>query len=764
MTTSAPGWPGSGSPQMRAPQSFDIMALVRRILYRPHVAVTGMVLGIALGGSLMHQLNSRYTSSALVLLDPKPPGSFGAESDFASLYVDGARIESVLQIMQSADLLNQVVQSQHLADDPEFSAPASSNLHRLMEWLHLVPHLTMPPDTKELHSLRALAHLAHMVKVSRVGLTYVIEVSVTADSPEMAQRLAATITEGYLNEQTRSKTIAAQRDQTWLLSRLAQTREALKESELNVEEVRRKYGIAETDLGPRPNTDDQSIEQLNTQLLQADADVATQRARYEQALHVFNSGGDVSALLQGLKSEVIDHLGEQRNALMRQLANLSAVDTSANPAVVDALHDKEALDSVIRAEAAHYVEHLHGELETAEARQKVMVNALAHKTTAATSGARAIGYVELRDARRAVQVNQSLYDTFLSKLQQVEQQLTRQDPEARIISPPNPPNGPSFPRPILFLGGGAFLGMVAGAGLALVRPLVEKGFVSAADLETRLSLPLLGALPQLRRRKRARAVSSSYIPDYMVVRPLSQFSECLRALRATLRIGMVDGPHVLQVTSATAGEGKTTVAASLAISAALAGIRTVLVDVDVRNPSISELFSLQGSDGLMEILQDQRPAGAIRHTHRDLPLTIIPAGQNVSACPDIIASRQLAGLIEDIKQDNELVILDTPPILSVSDSLVTGNVADTTLLVVEFSHTPEPVVEQAVKILQAAAVPLAGAVINKVSPSRSGRRLYGYGSYGCYQSSRQKLTLPGALHRALRVLAADNPNDGQAQP
>ena len=133
MTTSSPAWTGRGSPQSRAAQSLDIMALLRRILYRPHIAVVGMVLGIGLAGGLMHQLKPRYTSSALLLLEPKTPGSFGAASDFASLYVDGARVESVLQIMQSADLLNHVVQSQHLADDPEFAALPPSQLQRLMQ-------------------------------------------------------------------------------------------------------------------------------------------------------------------------------------------------------------------------------------------------------------------------------------------------------------------------------------------------------------------------------------------------------------------------------------------------------------------------------------------------------------------------------------------------------------------------------------------------------------------------------------------------------
>lgn len=763
MTTSAPARPVNGSSQARAAQSFDIMALLRRILHRPYIPVLAMGVGIALGGAVMHHVKPRYTSSAFLLLDPKAPGTFGAASDFASLYVDGARVESVLQIMQSVELLSRVVQSEHLADDPEFAGEPPSALHAFLERLHVLSHPSPVPQTEEARGLRAMAHLARSLKVSRVGLTYVIQISATADTAAKAQELSQAVAQNYLTEQMMTKSVAVERDHAWLMARLAQTRESLKESEQNVEMVRRQYGIADTEAGPLANTDEQSIQQTNTQLSQAEADVAQQRADYEEGLHVLSGGGDIAAFLQAAKSPVIDGLVKQRNELLRQLANLSAVDTSENPNVIEAQRDKAALDSVIRAEGVRYVAQLRDQLAIAESRENAVANGLAQKTTAATSGSRAKGYVELRDARRAVEVNQSLYQVFLSKLQEVEQQLTRQDPEARIISPSNLPDAPSFPKPIMFLAGGAFAGMIAGAGIALVRPLPDKGFTSAIDLQSRLSLGVLGVLPELKPNRRRKVAAPSYIPNYLVARPLSQYSECLRALRASLRIGMANGPRVVQVTSATAGEGKTTVAASLAISAALAGIRTVLVDLDVRNPSVSQLFSLQASEGLMELLQDNRRPGDIRNSHRSLPLTIIPVGQSVSARPDIIASRQLSGLVEEFRRDNELVILDTPPILAVSDPLVTGNVADTTLLVVKSGDTPKPLVEHAVRTLLSGGVAVAGAVLNRVSPTRSGRQLYGYGSYGGYPSSAASLPVSGGRSRASGAVDTGNLIDGTVQ-
>ena len=772
MTAKTLPWAGKATSAAGRPQSFDLVGLLRRILHRPYIPLVGMVLGIALGGTVMHSLNPRYTSSALLLLTPRPPGTFGAQSDLVSLYVDGARVESVLQIIQSADVLGNVVESQHLEDDAKFTAVPSSplqplirrlHLRNLMDHVHLFPRQPPSPDSKEARIQRAIANLARMLKVSREGFTYVIKVSVTTGSGEEARQLAQAVADSYLAEQTRSKSTAAQQDHSWLTSRLAETRKALKESEQSVEAVRQKYGIAATDSGSPANTDEQSIQQTNAELLRAEAEVATQRANYEQAVNVLKHGGDVSTILLASQSQAGQELIKKRDALMQEIAGLAAVDTSANPKVIDAMRDKKALDSVIKAEGVRFVAQLRDRLAIAEARQAALANELAHKTTTATSQSKSEGYIELRDAQRAVEVNRSLYQVFLKKLQEVEQQLSRQDPEARVISPADFPDVPSFPKPIMFLAGGAFLGMVMGAGIALVRPLPEKGFVNPSDLETGLSLTLLGILPRLKPDRNSRVVSPSYVANHLMLRPLSHFSECLRGLRANLHIGMGDGPRVLQVTSATAGEGKTTVAASLAISAALAGVRTVLVDVDVRNPSISELFGLQEREGLLEILQDHRLAREIRTTHGELPLTIIPAGHTLSAPPDIIASRQLPGLIENIRQSYELVILDAPPILAVSDPLVTGNVADATLLVVEFGNTPKRIVEQAVRTLQVAGVPLAGTVLNKVDPSRSGRQVYQYGGYGWYPRSGKKIGIPGPITCASSVLGTDCSIDGNAR-
>src|ERR1700744_4139118 len=140
---------------------FDIMRLVQKVLQRPHFIVAFAIAGILAACGTLEVLAPRYTSSAQILIDPRSPGSFGAESAFASVFVDSARIESVLTVLQSANLLDEVIDAQHLTDDPEFADPNPSAIHTFLEKLHLLRKTDPAADTLQARKGRTLARLVH---------------------------------------------------------------------------------------------------------------------------------------------------------------------------------------------------------------------------------------------------------------------------------------------------------------------------------------------------------------------------------------------------------------------------------------------------------------------------------------------------------------------------------------------------------------------------------------------------------------------------
>jgi capsular exopolysaccharide synthesis family protein len=736
-TLGTPKFPsGHGSPDRKG---LDVGKLSRKVLRRAHIVLALVVVGLLLGHEALKLVQPRYTSPATVLLDPKRPGSFGAESEFANLYVDNAKVSGVLAIMQSADLLQHVVDSQHLADDPEFADAKPSAIVTLLSRLHILPAPPAEVDTPEIRRLRAVGRLARAIRITRVGMTYAVEVEATASTGPKAQRLAQALIDAYLEDQSELKAGAAKRDYAWLTDRLSKVRDDLSRSEEEVEAIRRKFDLPEA-TSASGGVDQQTVSGLNTQLLMADADVAARRARYEEAERIRKSGGDLGALSEAVASRTIEDLRKQQTDARRHLADLVTHYTPAYPELIQTQRDLRLIDSAIDAETTRIVTNLLDEYESAAARRQALADDLARRARDASGDDKSEGRVQLRDAQRVVDANRGLYNAFLGKLQDVEQQLSRHDPEARILSPAAEPDAPSFPKPIMFFGGGGAVGMLAGLGLVLLIPMRESGYTSINDAESKLSLPVLGAVPLLPRQARNARRSPTSIVDYVVTRSLSQFSECLRALRIALHIGSLGGPRVIQLTSAVAGEGKSSLAATLAVSAALSGIRTALIEADVRRPSISGLFGLQDCLGLTDILQDNVPYRDAVQKHRGLPLSIITAGTVPSPAPDIVASQSFADLIRQVAREHDLVILDSPPVLAVSDPLVIAKVVDATVLVVESRATPQLAVDHALKALRVARAPLVGVVLNKADLSRASQYSYGNGAYGSYRPILRKLS------------------------
>jgi len=222
------------------------------------------------------------------------------------------------------------------------------------------------------------------------------------------------------------------------------------------------------------------------------------------------------------------------------------------------------------------------------------------------------------------------------------------------------------------------------------------------------------------------------ITEYLLVKPVSRFAESLRLLRLHLRITGKGGPKIIQLTSAVPGEGKSTMAASMAISAAVAGVRTVIVDLDFHRPSIGKIFSGQQSRGVFDILLGTSPKDAALARHETLPLCIIDAGSVGEPRTGMIESAKLRTLIEDLQQQFDLVILDSPPILAISDPLFISGIVDATIMVVAWGSTPQKLVDEALGALRASNAPVAGLLLNKANFAKAGKYGVGYYVYAGY--------------------------------
>jgi succinoglycan biosynthesis transport protein ExoP len=713
-------------------QGFDAGRLIGALRRRWTLILLTALIGAATGYEIQELRTPLYTAGVTILIDPKRPDVYGADAHFANAMADTTKIGSIVPLISSTLLLKRVVQSEKLANNPYFGGPQSSLIDK---GISLLPFLKPEPEitTPEMRETRAVYRLRRSVYAERMNMTYILNIKVSADTPVVAQRLASAVANAYLDDQRSNQQQATTNDGGWLARQVDDLRAELTHSEETVENIRQKYGLTTTGHQTEAISHTQHIADLNTQLSRADGEVTIWRAKAAQADSIRRNRGSLEGIPEVVASEQIGkfHLG--LSDLDRKIADLTARYTASYPDLIQAKRDRQTLMQQIDAEASRIVESFHNKLEAAVTQRdnlRIMLAAsIATNNVAEYDATNAKGRIALREAQRVVDVNRALYEAQLARLSRVKEQQTRGDVEARIISPAELPTSSTALLKSIFTMVGLFGGLLTGSGVSVIGMFREAKLVDIDWIESELSISCLGMLPLLKRSQLVRAGRCT-VTEYLRIKPLSQFAECVRLLRTTLRFASTVPPRIIQVTSAVPGEGKSTIAVALAISSAQAGIRTVLVDLDVRNPSVSKIFNINAADGAADSTQMVSITGSALVPYEKLPLTIVGAGTDPRLRPDMVDTQFLKRLIQELANHCDLVVLDSPPVLAVADAIVISNVADVTLLVVQAETTPKNIVRQAVKMLRANRSPLAGFIINKFK--RVGTSEYSAGSYGSY--------------------------------
>jgi capsular exopolysaccharide synthesis family protein len=277
---------------------------------------------------------------------------------------------------------------------------------------------------------------------------------------------------------------------------------------------------------------------------------------------------------------------------------------------------------------------------------------------------------------------------------------------------------------------------MAGVGGAYLLEMLNAGFTTPRQVEEMLEMPLLASISKMETRDLPAAGAGAVLtmPEYPFVRPLSQFSEAFRSLRSAIQMSDVDNPpKVLAVTSSVPGEGKSTIAMTLAASAAQSGQKTLLIDGDLRHPSTSRYFKIDKGPGLVDYLVGGADLERIIVWNEKLRLWFLPTGSKTQNPPDLLGSERFKALVAALKERFDLVVIDTPPLGPVVDPLIVSQVADKTIYVVRWAATAREMVEHLIQRL-AGPKKVAGVVFNYVIDAEAQK--YGRYAYSYYYGGR----------------------------
>jgi polysaccharide biosynthesis transport protein len=654
-----------------------------------------------------------YTATAQVLLErpAKAPTDTGP-TDYYS-FGDSSFIENQLAIIRSEPLLRRVVVKERLAElrstakEPQSTDPSKES----------------PASAEDQSILDAINGLRGALAVSRSGRAQVLSISITSTDPAKAAQLANAVANAYVVNQLDARFESAKQASGWLSDRLVELRQQLRDSEEAVAKFRNEHGLVRS--GPTIALNDQQLAELNSKLIAARTDATEKKTRVDFLADVAGGKKTLDSLPETLQSkgqsDVIGTLRAKLADASQRQADLLARYSNRHPAVVNVEAEKRDIERSIGAESQRLMQAVNGEYALAKARLAATEQAMREAT-----GQGGLNYedsVRLRELERTAAVNKSLFEDFLQKAKITDEQSTFRAREARVITPAQT-GGKSFPNTNRVLLTALFVGLGLGIGGAFAMEKLSAGFTTPGQIEKAIGVPVLASVRRMEKAKllgkQGEAVPLVF---YQIHHPLSPFSEAIRTLRSGIHMSDVDRPpKVIHVTSSRPGEGKTTIAISLAISAASAGLKVALVDADLRHPSASRFFKLEQEKGLVDLLIGATPFEKVLRFQNDLKLTVIPAGSKTLNPTDVLGSERMKLLVSHLGETFDYVVLDTPPVGPVIDPVIVANLADKTIFVVQWASTPRELVETSLRQVSTHKR-VAGIVLNSVNQDRA--RKYG---------------------------------------
>jgi polysaccharide biosynthesis transport protein len=634
-------------------------------------------------------------------------------------------VRSEIAVLRSRTLLRGVAKKLHLESLPEFN----SRLRPVSWYQRFDPRpyidalfaqkVDHPVDPNEAIDSEVEYTLAQNLAVANDSRDYVITIDYRSRDPRLSAQVVNTLMADYINQYIESKVAATISANASLNSRAEDLRRELGDADAKVQAFVAKTGLLQTRLG---SVSSQQLNDLNTQLSTARSDRAASEARYAQAVALQRNGGSTASASDVLASPLIQRLREKEADLLRQQADAA---TKLGPKHPERRAIEEQLSDIrknIAGEIAKVVQSMRGEVDVAHVREASLQQKVTQLQGSALSTADAQSEFERMQAD--ADGKRKIYNEFLLRVAQTAKPDDKQQADARIISNAVPPTGASFPRVfqlVLLAGVIATLGSVAGV---LLNDQLDHGYHSLGQVRADTGLLGFGAIPAIRRRGR-RAAWQRYILDH----PYSSFAETIRGFRARLHAAARFRPaKVILVTSAQAGEGKTSVALAFARLTAQDGHRVLLIDCDLRRPALGKILPLPTADDYSEVLAGQASWRENVRVDQISGLHYLVTAKPPRNVSQILETKGLEHTLREAAAEYDFVVIDSPPIMRVTDALLLARHVDIVAVVVWWKHTRRRVVAEALRRLDTHTDKLCGVILNKVATEKATDD--GYSGYG----------------------------------
>lgn len=742
---------------------FDLRGLLLTVWRGKWTVAVCALLALGLGVLASGTREPTYTATARVLFEPQPASVIALQDLTAARNGADETLRTEIEILRSTFLLLRVVNTLDLDEEPALApAPATStepkeadeagNEGRLsamldprgwvpVSWLRDLGVLAPPPPEPSAADVARVRKLA-VIDAINAGLglrpiegSRVMEMSFTTDRPDLAANVVNTIAEQYIADQTQAKRSATAEATTWLEERVGELRRRVVAAEEAVDQARAQLAEAH---GQSSEVLHQQLGDLTDELANVRARRTELEARYERVAAQLRDGSDVAALVDFRESAEIGRLRERLRELRANEATLLDQVEPTHPSVVQVRRRLSAVGEELRAEAGRVADALRAELDIIETREATLTRQV-RKLEGQTID-RERFEVRLRQLEREADASRAVFDNALARLNETTRQADIQQADARILSRAERPTAPDAARKMSILAASGIVGSLGGVGLVFLREKLNDTFRLSRDLEVHTGAPLLASLPLAPSRRRNDVVG------WVLEEPRCGLAEAVRDLRTSILLSDLDDPpQVVMVASSVPVEGKTTASLLLAMASVALGRSVVVVDCDLRKPSLTSLIQQRTRDhagaespkaDLISVLERSVTLDDALVRDPRTGLHVLTTRTAEANAADILGSRRFVELVEGLRERFDVILLDTPPVLAVTDARIVSTVADAVLMMVRWDETPRRAVVEALRDLRSVEAPVIGNVFTMVNEGRAAT--YAEGIYSSYRSQYRK--------------------------
>jgi capsular exopolysaccharide synthesis family protein len=691
------------------------------------IAIT--LLSLLLGAFVAKSVVPMYKATAKILANPQQPNADRNEQYIASTLVF-LYYETQYGIIKSRNLAEAVVDKLNLIEkykNNDISLVEGSMLTSLL--------LPLKDDNKKAETLSdaqiklmLASKIQSKVEISGGKRSQIINISYTSSNPVEAAEIVNALSEAYIQFGLASRLGEVKNTESWLGEQFALLKEKLQISENNLSEYRSQKGLVDTEQQQRiANT---QLQSLNSELIKAQTNLSSAEEQYFAVKNVKENSAELYSLGPVLQNKNASDMVKEEALLSRRVNELFERYGEKHPKMIAARSELNSAQENLTEEISKVVNNIEKNYRLAQV-QVTNINNLISKNRNSIQSLQDESF-SLVALEREVENNRRIYENAQVSLIEANGKSGYTASNVHIIDHAMVPKAPFKPNKKLIVALAGLLGMFFAVVLVFIREALDNTFKTPDNMEEKLKLPALGVTPTIPKNKKTIPAEKQYLYDSR-----TPFSECINTIRTGLLFSNIDTPpKTLLMTSATSREGKSTTAMNLAAAYSNLG-KTLLLEVDLRQPSMAKTLNIKNTMGLTDLI-----AGSIKYDDPSFykdnndQLTVITCGTLVRDPIELLSSEKFEQTLKLLEEHFEYIILDGPPTLPVSDSCILANKVDGVIFMVKAEDTRIKVAKEAIIRLQKLNANIVGTVLTVVEAKKMGY----YGEH--YYSGETYGTIP----------------------